>query len=382
MSTDARPLILHVIHHLVTGGLENGLVSLINNMPESRFRHAVVCIEDYSEFRNRLVRPDTEVYALYRSRIGIWRLRRALYQLCRRLQPAIVHTRGQSGLDALLPARLSGVRRCVHGEHGWDVKDLFGTSVKPMLLRRLHAPLVDRYITVSRHLQRYLVDRVHIRPDRIATICNGVDTGKFHPATQKAVGLPPPGFLAGDPVVVGTVGRLQPVKDQETLLRAFAQFARRDPRGKSKVRLVVIGDGPLHGELVRLSSELGIEELTWFAGDRHNVSDLLRLFDVFVLPSLAEGISNTILEAMATGLPIIATQVGGNTELVQDGVNGRLFPAGDASALEVLLSGYVGQLRARRQHGAASRRLAVEEFSLGSMLEKYQAEYETLLRHA
>ena len=382
MSTDARPLILHVIHHLVTGGLENGLVSLINNMPESRFRHAVVCIEDYSEFRNRLVRPDTEVYALHRSRIGTWRLRRALYQLCRRLHPAIVHTRGQSGLDALLPARLSGVRRCVHGEHGWDVKDLFGTSVKPMLLRRLHSPLVDRYIAVSQHLQRYLVNRVHVRPDRIATICNGVDTGKFYPATQKPLALPPPGFLAGDPVVVGTVGRLQPVKDQVTLLRAFAEWTQQDPGFKSKVRLVVVGDGPLHGELVRLSSELGIEELTWFAGNRHNVADLLHLFDVFVLPSLAEGISNTILEAMATGLPIIATQVGGNTELVQDGINGRLFSAGDASTLETLLADYVEQPGIRRHHGAASRRLAVEKFSLRSMLEKYQAEYENLLRHA
>src|SRR5437016_12179635 len=95
MSADTRPLILHVIHHLVTGGMENGLVSVINNLPESRFRHAVACIEDFSDFRNRLVRPGTEVYALHRARVGVWGLRRALYQLCRRLQPAIVPSRTQ-----------------------------------------------------------------------------------------------------------------------------------------------------------------------------------------------------------------------------------------------------------------------------------------------
>ncbi len=382
MSADTRPLILHVVHRLATGGLENGLVSLINHMPQSRYRHAVACIEDFSDFRNRIVGPDTEVYALHRSRIGVWRLRRALYQLCRRLRPAIVHSRNQSGLDALLPARLSGVRRCIHGEHGWDVNDLFGNSLKPLVLRRLHAPLVDRYITVSQHLERYLVDRVHVRPDRIATICNGVDTGKFFPTTQKPLDLPPPGFLAGDPVVVGTVGRLQPVKDQATLLRAFARVAQRDAHGASKVRLVVVGDGPLQGELARLAGELGIAPLTWFAGNRHNVADLLRLFDVFVLPSLAEGISNTILEAMATGLPIIATRVGGNTELVHDGVNGKLFSTGDASTLETQIVDYLDQPRVRRAHGTASRRLAVDNFSLGLMVEKYQAEYETLLHHA
>ena len=382
MNTDTRPLILHVIHQLTTGGLENGLVSLINNMPESRFRHAVACIEDFSEFRSRLVRPDTEVIALHRARIGIWGLRRELYRLCRRLRPAIVHSRNQSALDALAPARLSGVRRCIHGEHGWDVNDLVGSRFKPMLLRRLHSPLIDRYITVSQDLERYLVNRVHVRPSRIARICNGVDTDTFRPATRKPVELLPAGFLGADPLVVGTVGRLQPVKDQALLLRAFAALTRGNPSIKSKVRLVIVGDGPLRNELSHLASELQIADQTWFAGSSANVPDLLRVFDVFVLPSLAEGISNTVLEAMATGLPIVATRVGGNSELVQDAVNGTLVSSGDEPALADALAGYVNDPRIRLQHGVASRRLAVNNFSLRSMLEKYQAEYERLLRSA
>lgn len=386
MSTDTRPLVLHVIHHLVTGGMENGLVNLINNMPQSRLRHAVACIEDFSDFRNRLVRADTEVCALHRSRIGIWRLRRALFQLCQRLRPAIVHSRGMSGLDALLPARLGGVQRCIHGEHGWDVNDLFGTNLKPIVLRRLHSPLIDRYITVSQDFKRYLIDKVHVRPDRITTICNGVDTAKFfpaeHPLQDKPQDLAPHGFIGPESVVVGSVGRLQPVKDQATLIRAFAHLAHSSAAIKAKVRLVIVGDGPLRDALTRLVDDLDIGRITWFAGDRQDVSQVLRLFDVFVLPSLAEGISNTILEAMASGLPIIATQVGGNAELVQDGLNGRLIPSADGPKLVQVLADYLNQPALRRAHGTASRRLVIEKFSLNSMLEAYQTEYETVLRDA
>ena len=382
MSVDTRPLVLHVIHHLVTGGMENGLVNLINHLPASRLRHAVACIEDFSDFRDRLVRADTEICALHRSRIGTWRLRRALFQLCRRMRPALVHSRGMSGLDALLPARLSGVRHCIHSEHGWDVNDLFGTRLKPIVLRRLHSPLIDRYITVSQDFKRYLIDKVHVRPDRITTICNGVDTSKFCPAEPKPQDLAPRGFIGPESVVVGTVGRLQPVKDQATLIRACAQLAHSDATIKSKLRLVIVGDGPLRNALTRLVDDLDIGCITWFAGSSQDVSQVLRLFDVFVLPSLAEGISNTILEAMATGLPIVATRVGGNPELVQDGVNGRLMPSADAQLLVQALAEYLNHPTLRREHGAASRRLAVAQFSLKAMLETYQAEYETVLRDA
>ena len=143
MSEDPRPLILHVIHHLYMGGMENGLVNLLNRMPDSRFRHAIACVEDYSDFRRRLRRMDVDVIALHRSRVGVWEIRRAIFNHCRRLRPAVVHTRNLSGLDALLPARLAGVPRCIHGEHGWDVNDLHGDHWKPVLLRRLHSPLIE-----------------------------------------------------------------------------------------------------------------------------------------------------------------------------------------------------------------------------------------------
>src|SRR6516162_1439318 len=110
MTADPRPLILHVIHHLVIGGMENGLVNLINRMPQECLRHAVACIEDYSDFRQRISRADTEVSALYRSKPGVWKMRKELFLLCRSLQTRVVPSRNLSGLDVLAPAKLAGVR--------------------------------------------------------------------------------------------------------------------------------------------------------------------------------------------------------------------------------------------------------------------------------
>ncbi len=380
MKTAEPPLVLHVIHHLQMGGMENGLVNLINHMPAARYRHAVLCVEDYSEFRQRIARPDVEVYALHRSRIGVWQVRREIFRLCRRLRPAIVHTRNLSGLDALLPVRLAGVAHCVHGEHGWDVDKLDGRNWKPALLRRLHAPLVERYITVSRDLQRYLVERVGIAAARIAQIYNGVDTERFAPAAAPARAAMPEEFQRNATLVIGAVGRIQPVKDQATLLRAFALLLERQPQLRAGLRLAIVGKGPLLEDLRALAATLGVLPLTWFPGMTDQVAETLRSFDLFVLPSLNEGISNTLLEAMAAGLPVVATRVGGNPELVEEGRCGRLFRPRDLAGLAEILAGYAGDAALRRAHGAAARQIAVERYSLQAMVARYQEIYDGLLR--
>ncbi|EHR72000.1 sugar transferase, PEP-CTERM/EpsH1 system associated [Burkholderiales bacterium JOSHI_001] len=380
----APPLILHVIHQFATGGLENGLVNLINHLPHDRFRHAVACVEDYTDFGRRVRREDTSLHALHRSRKGVWQVRRELYALCRKLRPSIVHTRGLSGLDALMPAALAGVQHRIHGEHGWDMHDLNGRDWKTALLKRAHSPLVERYITVSQDLGNYLEQRIHVKRQRITTICNGVDTQRFQPRGPSSPRLLPEGFAPPGCVVIGTVGRLQPVKDQQLLLQAFSRLQRpaADPSGAgaAALRLVLVGDGPLQSDLQAQAQALGIAERTWFAGDRSDVAALLQQLDVFVLPSLAEGISNTLLEAMATGLPLVATRVGGNVELVQDGENGSLVPVGDAAALAQALQALVDNPAQRQAQGAASRQRAERQFSLDAMVAQYQRVYETALQ--
>jgi len=379
VTPDKPPLVLHVIHHLVIGGMENSLINLIQRMPKSRFRHAIACIEDYSEFRRRLTRDDVEVFALHRSRNGLWKVRRDLLRLCRHIRPAILHSRNISGLDALLPARLAGVRYCVHGEHGWDVNDLHGNRWKPAMLRRIHAPLVDHYITVSKHLERYLAMRVGISTTRISQIYNGVDTDRFSASSQKPTAVLPSHFPKQGLVVIGTVGRIQPVKDQATLIRAFAELLRMAPDLTTHLRLAIIGDGPLLAGLRDLAKSLGIAELIWLPGALSNIPEILRVLDVFVLPSLSEGISNTVLEAMASGLPVVATNVGGNPELVDHQLTGLLVPPSDPVAMAEGIRSYLLDRSKLLSHGQAGLMKVQSRFSMDAMVRGYLALYDSLL---
>ena len=378
MTTTARPLnIAHVIHHLVIGGMENGVVNLINRLPRERFRHVVICIEDYSDFRQRIEREDVEVHALHRSKSGIWGMRWKLFTLLRRLKPDIVHTRNMSGLDALLPARLSGIKT-VHSEHGFDVDNLRGRATRPALLRRLHSPLVHRYVTVSEDLRRLMSEQWGVAASRVTQIYNGVDTERFSPTTPRRHELLPQALQGAGLFVIGAVGRVQPIKDQATLLRAFAAVLERRPEWRARLRLVLVGDGPLLTPLKSLAQELGIAPLAWFAGARHDVPDLLQAMDLFVLPSLMEGVSNTVLEAMATGIPVLATAVGGNVELLDEGVVGSTFTPGDAGALAAMIETYANDAELCARHGAAARQRAMQRFSLQAMVANYQDVYEAL----
>lgn len=383
MNAGPPPLVAHVIHQLAVGGLENGLVNIINHMPAQAYRHAILCVEDYTDFRSRITRPDVEVVALHRSRVGTWGLRRALLNAFRRLRPAIVHARATSGLDALAPAALAGVRHRIHGEHGWDMDNLHGRRWKPRLLRQLHAPLVSHYVAVSLDLKRFLVETIGIDDRRVTHICNGVDTERFHPAKgDEAHAWLPPSFRGPHLMRVGTVGRLQPVKDQATLLRSFALVRERWPEAAARMRLLVVGAGPLEAALRELAQSLGIAESCHFAGSRGDVGEVLRDFDVFALPSLNEGISNTVLEAMASGVPTLVTAVGGNVELVVHGETGMHFTPGDTNALAEGLMQYLDAPALRQAHARAARQRALERYSLTAMVSAYRDLYDSRVGRA
>lgn len=371
------PLVVHVIYRLAVGGLENGLVNLINRMPREHYRHAIVCIDDYTDFRQRIQREDVEVYALHKRPghdVGAyWRF----WRLMRRLRPAIVHTRNLGALEFQLPAFLAGVPRRVQGEHGRDTTDLQGINRKYLLLRRILNPLVSRYIALSKDLETWLEQQAGVTPARISQIYNGVDTQRFIPVEQKAP-LPVAGFVPEDGIVIGTIGRMQGEKDQLTLVRAFIQLLTRVERGRERLRLVLIGDGPLREQARVLLQEAGVEELAWLPGNRDDAAQLFQGLDIFALPSLIEGISNTILEAMASGLPVVATAVGGNPELVVEGETGRLIPADDPLAMVEALLPYVESESLRRQHGRAGRSRVEQSFSMQSMVEGYSGVYDDL----
>jgi len=271
-----------------------------------------------------------------------------------------------------------GVKR-IHGEHGRDVYDLHGRNKKHKLLRRILQPLVHRYITVSRDLEQWLTEFIGIPSKKVTHIYNGVDDELFFPRNGARPDLAPPGFVPRDGLLVGTVGRLAEVKNQLALVDAFIILLSNRPELSTQFRLVIVGDGPLKNQIQSRVDEADIKNIVWLTGDRDDVPDLLRMLDLFVLPSLGEGISNTILEAMATGLPIIATRVGGNPELVDDGINGCLVSAGDPKAIANVLGNLIDRPEHIRHMGQASSMRIKNDFCWDRTVGEYLAVYDELL---
>lgn len=373
------PLVAHVVHHFGTGGMENGMVNLFNRMPERAYRHVVICLAGHGEFRRRIRRRDIEFLDLERRPGHDVRWHGRLYRLLRRLRPDILHTRNLSTLEAQFVGALAGVRRRVHGEHGRDVFDLQGRNRKYNLLRKAARPLVHRYVAVSHDLAEWLGSTVGARAERVRQIYNGVDVERFRPRGAVRPDLDRPDFFSGATCVIGSVGRMAEVKDYPGLVQAFIRLSASHPQAAG-LRLVLVGDGPSRQRCQALLDQAGLAQRAWLPGDRDDTSTWLRAFDVFVLNSLGEGISNTILEAMASALPVIATRVGGNPELVRPGENGTLIAPGDPDALAATLAAYVDDAPRRQREGAAGRARVEADFDWGRATAAYQGVYDELMR--
>ncbi len=374
--------IVHVVHRFDTGGMENGMVNLFNTLPPERFRHTVVALTGFGDFRRRITAQAVEFHALHRppGHDPGWMVK--LWKLLHQLRPDLVHTRNLAALEAQFVAAAAGIRATVHGEHGRDVFDLHGRNWKYNLLRRAARPFVSNYIAVSRDLETWLREAVGVPSRKLHQIYNGVDSVKFRPREGARPAVLPPGFADAGSTVFGSVGRMAEVKDYPTLTRAFIRLQRHAPERAAHARLVIVGEGPARATCQDLLRQAGLDRLAWLPGERHDIAALMQAFDVFVLPSKNEGISNTILEALASGLPVVATAVGGNVELVEDGVNGRLVTAGDPDEMAQALLGYLEGPEAPARiagHGANARRRAEQRFSIPGMAAAYAAVYDKTL---
>jgi sugar transferase (PEP-CTERM/EpsH1 system associated) len=377
---DDRPLVAHIIYALSTGGLENGLVNIINRCPPERYRHVIICLTTADEFAQRISAPGVQVIELHKRAGYDLDCYARLRRLLRELRPDIIHSRNMAALESqLCSIGLRGIKR-VHGEHGREINDLDGSNWKYLIFRKFMRLFVDRYIAVSLDLQSWLVSMVGVKKNKVRQIYNGVDHHRFAPQSVKPLALLPAQWQQLDGIlVVGTVGRLTPVKDQQLLLKALAHLRESDPGLIDRVRLLIVGDGPLFAQLTQLIEQLALQDFVWMPGDSKDVPALLQAMDVFVLPSLGEGISNTVLEAMASGLPTIATAVGGNVELVEQGFNGSLVPAGDCLVLASALAALLHNDGERNRQGANARQRVCERFDWDRTVDSYLHVYDELL---
>jgi sugar transferase (PEP-CTERM/EpsH1 system associated) len=376
------PLIAHVVYRFAVGGLENGVVNLVNRLPRERWRHAIIALTEISgEFADRIERNDVTYVELGKRPGHLVRDYPRLRRLFQQLKPAVVHTRNLAALEAVVPAWAAGVPVRIHGEHGWNEQDPEGRRQRYRMVRRVYRPFVHRYVALSRHIADYLEHGVGIPQERLSQMYNGVDTERFHPAEARAAiaGCP---FAGPDDWLVGWVGRMDPVKDPMNLARAFVRAHELSPLAAKRMRLVLVGDGAERARLRDFLDRPGVRDQVWFAGERADVAEIMRGLDCFVLPSRAEGVSNTILEAMASRLPVIATRVGGNAELIEAGMTGLIVPPADSDSLARAMVSYFTERSLARRHAKAARRAAESRFSLARMVADYGNLYERSLAAA
>ncbi|MCB9654477.1 MAG: glycosyltransferase [Deltaproteobacteria bacterium] len=354
--------------------MENVFVQLINGLPHDEFRHTIVALTQADPaFSRRITRSDVEIIALDKPPGQPYRIYPRFFALLKSLGADVFHSGNLAALDMTPVAAAASIERRVHAEHGWDVHDPEGRNWKYILLRKAYRRFVHDYVTVSKQLYTYVRHRVGVEDSRVHLIPNGVDTTRFRPQTPSDPEQPENyPFHRGEHLVVGTVGRLEPIKNQRLLIDAFAAVLRSAPPDADRLRLALVGSGPLADELKQHATRAGINDRIWWAGTRDDVPALLRALDVFVLPSLAEGTSCTLQEAMATGLPIIATHVGGNSDLLGEGAYGTLVPSGDITTLANAIRGTLSSLPASSK-GPGAREEAVQRYSLTHMIERYRA---------
>lgn len=380
MQADSRPLVLHVMYRFDTGGLENGIVNLINHMSAGAYRHAVLALTEITDFKQRVQRQDVEFIALQKPPgQGFWQYAR-LFRLFRQLRPAIVHSRNLAALEVQAPAWAAGVPVRIHGEHGRDMGDLDGNNLSYQRQRRFYKPFVHHYTALSRDLADYLMDKVHVSKSAITQACNGVDTARFHAAPDGPIAIANCPFDPQQHWLVGTVGRMQAVKDQVMLAHAFVQALTMAPDLQQRMRLVMVGEGPLRAQAQAVLAQAGLAHLAWLPGERGDVADILRGLHAFALPSLSEGISNSILEAMASALPVVATAVGGNADLVVQGKTGRIVSPANPKDMAHRLVELASNPQQARHMGQAGRQRVQSNFSMQTMVSTYQSLYDQQLR--
>lgn len=366
-----RQHIVHVVYSFSIGGLENVIVQLINRLPANQFKHTVISLTSISDFKNRITRPDVEFIALNKPPGHAIPLYPKIFALLRQLKPDVLHTCNLAALELVPLGWLARVPKRIHAEHGWDAHDPDGKNPRYIKVRKLYKPFVSHYIAVSEDLDSYLASAIGIPAHKRSLIANGVDTDRFSPSDGVPASVEGCPFQTGKHWLIGTVGRLQTVKNQPFLALAFVRLLKEHPEAAERARMIIIGEGPLRTEIERILEQGNASQYAWLPGPRNDIPDILHMLDSFVLPSQAEGTSCTLQEAMSSGLPCIATAVGGTPKLIQDGVTGILIaPDDDISLANVLWNIYI-EPETSKKLGIAARKKALETYAIDCMIDRY-----------
>lgn len=363
MGDAVKKTILFVNHSLAMGGIERMICDFADSLPRDEFNVHAAVFEAGGVLEETLSLSGIPVHHLDKKEGLDFGLVKRLAALTREIGADVIHSNNYSAwLYSVLASKFGGTGVCVHTEHS----NVDSGEKRRYVLEWILSHWTHFVVSVSEMVRMNLIERARIDTRRIRYVPNGIDTVQFSSsvdirhATREELGL------ADDEVVVGAIGRLVPVKNHGLLLDAFSRAL-----GKGvSLRLMIIGEGPERELLEETVGRLGLGSQVILTGERQDVDVLLNAMDIYVLSSLSEGMSLSLLEAMSMGLPIIATAVGGSVDLVQE-QNGILVPSGDAEAMKDAIIRLASDFEARKRMGQASRASVLEHYSKDAMVKHY-----------
>jgi sugar transferase (PEP-CTERM/EpsH1 system associated) len=374
--------LMHLVYSFDVGGLERIIANCIESLPDN-FEHTIVTLSTYSEeFVAQLSKP-VKMIALNKPEGQSWATFKQFYTLLKQEKPDILHSYNLASLEFQTMAALARVPFRLHAEHGRDVHDPDGTNKKYQLLRKLVAPFVHKFVSVSDDLHQWLVKVVGLSSKKCHLILNGVDTTQYKPASDEEQ----INKTAGKKLVFGHVGRLQAIKNQKNLIESYILACEQNEKFKAESQLVIVGKGPLKETLEQQINVAAYQDNIKLWGERHDMPAVYKNLDVFVMSSDAEGVPMTMLEAMASGLPVVSTNVGGIPE-VTNKEQAILVEAKSSEALSEGLLLMFDRFKAEGEFGPvfsdmqkASQQLVEARFSQTNMMNQYLALYQQGLAH-
>ena len=371
--------VVYPLDAIESAGMEGNAIRLANSfIKEEKYDISFLSLTGRVGRGERRLDPRVKIFRLSHKKrffVSFHKLKES-YFFFRKLKPHIVHTRNWQGLDAFIAAYLAKVPILIHGEHGFDLADILTTNRKKKVFRQFVYYKADHLITVSQNLKKKIIKEYDISPDKISYIPNGVDLEKFNCSNS-----PPKDILVFRQkfdFILGIVARLDPIKNHIFLFDTFKKFS---SQIEQKSCLLVVGDGFLEKELQNYVFKNSLENSIYFLGNRKDIPRVLRIFDVFILPSIMEGMPNTVLEAMASCVPVIASNVGGIPEIIDHGRTGFLFSPERKEELLSQLIKLCGDSLSLQKISVQARQEVEKKFSFFLMFKRYKEIYENLLNN-
>jgi glycosyltransferase involved in cell wall biosynthesis len=359
--------LLQITHDLAIGGLQQVVVNLCKSIDRSRFNITVLCLRALGEFAPEVERCGIPVLLLPQGQKTDYFSFLKVAKIMRERHIDVIHTHNtQPFFDGVIGGLMAGVKTMVHTDHARSFPD----KRRYMFAEWVLSHFAHKVVGVSDHTSDNLVRYEHISRKKIVTIPNGIVGTRFRQpidveAKRRELGIPPTG------PVIGIGARLTEQKGITYLLKALPTVLAQHP----SLTVIVAGNGPLLPDLKGEAAALGLEQRVRFVGPRTDMPEIIRLFDIYVLPSLWEGLPIVLLEAMAAGCPIVATRVGGNAVAVSEGRNGLLVPPADPPALAKALSDLLSDAALRQRMSAVGQAMFDRDFSADEMTRKYEALY-------